>query len=258
MVPEGVTTTRSWLMEAGLTRHALDNLVKSDQLESIVNGVYKKSGSTVSWQGILYYLQYMEKTNLTIGGITALEMQGLAHYLPLGKQKSIHLYGDHKFPNWVNALVPDVEFIYHGIKDLLGKQRVYEGKNTMPGHQEDLLTFTMNQQWKEGLPGLRMSIPERAYLEVLMDVPNKISFDHADQLILGLTSLSPRKLQKLLTLCENVKVRRLFFWIAERYNYSWLSRIDRSNLGMGTGNRVIAKGGKLNKKYQITVPEIYE
>ena len=74
----------------------------------------------------------------------------------------------------------------------------------------------------------------------------------------GLTSLSQRALQQLLELCHNFKVRRLFFWFAERLNYTWLSRIDRSKIELGSGNRVIAKGGKLNKKYLITVPENYE
>lgn len=258
LVPEGVTTTRAWLMEEGLSRHALDNLVKSQQLESIWSGVYKRAGSAVSWQGILYYIQYMENTDLTIGGITALEMQGLAHYLPIGKRKTIHVYGSDKLPNWANALLPDVEFIYHGVRDFLGKRNVNENETQVQLSKEELLDFTMNQQWKEGLQGLRMAIPERAYLEVLMDIPGKVSFDHADQLTQGLTSLSPRKLQKLLTICQNRKVRRLFFWMAERYNYNWLARIDRSNIELGTGNRVIATGGKLNKKYQITVPEIYE
>lgn len=55
-----------------------------------------------------------------------------------------------------------------------------------------------------------MSSPERAYLEVLVDVPKTVSFEHADQLLQGVTTLSPRRMEHLLRNCANVKVRRLF------------------------------------------------
>ncbi|CAN7356046.1 type IV toxin-antitoxin system AbiEi family antitoxin domain-containing protein [Mesorhizobium amorphae] len=43
-----------------------------------------------------------------------------------------------------------------------------------------------------------MSSPERAYLEVLMDVPGAISFEHADQLLQGMTVLSTKRMEQLL------------------------------------------------------------
>ncbi|WP_192180332.1 type IV toxin-antitoxin system AbiEi family antitoxin domain-containing protein [Mesorhizobium amorphae] len=81
-----------------------------------------------------------------------------------------------------------------------------------------------------------MSSPERAYLEVLMDVPGAISFEHADQLLQGMTTLSPKRMEQLLRKCTNVKLRRLFYWMAERH-------------------RVLVRGGRLDPKYRITVPE---
>ena len=101
--------------------------------------------------------------------------------------------------------------------------------------------------------------PERAYLEILKDVPDTVSFEHADQLMQGLTTLSPRRLEKLLKKTQNVKVRRLFYWFAERHQYAWLKKLPDpyvlDDLGMGAGNRVLVKGGKLDTKYKITVPE---
>jgi len=43
----------------------------------------------------------------------------------------------------------------------------------------------------------------------------------------------------------------------EQFNYSWIKRIDTELVNLGSGKRVIVKGGKLNKKYMITVPENY-
>jgi hypothetical protein len=71
----------------------------------------------------------------------------------------------------------------------------------------------------------------------------------------GLTTLSPRNLQKALESCKNVKVKRLFFWFADRQNYVWLDKINRENITLGSGNRMIIQGGKLDNKYKITVPE---
>ena len=90
---------------------------------------------------------------------------------------------------------------------------------------------------------------------MLLDVPKKTTFEHADQLMQGLTTLSPRSLQKLLEGCQNVKVKRLFFWFADRHNYVWLNKINRETITLGSGNRLIVKGGKLEPKYKITIPQ---
>ena len=71
----------------------------------------------------------------------------------------------------------------------------------------------------------------------------------------GLRTLSPRRLQILLADCRSVKVKRLFFWFADRHNPAWLKQIDRAAISLGTGKRMLVKGGKLDPTYLITVPE---
>ena len=71
----------------------------------------------------------------------------------------------------------------------------------------------------------------------------------------GLRNLSPRRLQGLLADCKSVKVKRLFFWFAERHNHAWLPKIDRSSIDLGKGKRMLVRGGKLDPTYNITVPE---
>jgi hypothetical protein len=70
----------------------------------------------------------------------------------------------------------------------------------------------------------------------------------------GLVNLSPRRLQKLLKDCRNVKVKRLFFFFADRHQHSWLKRLDKKAVDLGKGKRMLVKGGKLDPTYQITVP----
>ncbi len=71
----------------------------------------------------------------------------------------------------------------------------------------------------------------------------------------GLTNLSPRRLQGLLESCRSVKVKRLFFFFADRHPHAWLKRLDKHTVDLGKGKRLLVKGGKLNSTYHITVPE---
>lgn len=251
--PEGVVITREWLMNKGYSRHAIDNLVKSRQLVALQRGVYIRGRSKITWQSIVYCLQSLEQTDLIIGGLTALEMQGLGHYLSLSDKKVIYLYGTDRLAGWVNKVLPNIQFIQNNSTELTGrKQKATEGERLA------LELFTRPVEWRESIGALKVSAPERAFLEVLLDVPKKVSFEHADQLMQGLTTLSPRNLQKLLELCKSIKVKRLFFWFADRYHYPWLEKINRSAIDLGKGKRMLIKGGKLDPKYQITVPELYE
>jgi hypothetical protein len=50
-----------------------------------------------------------------------------------------------------------------------------------------------------------------------------------------------------------VKVKRLFLWFAEKHDHAWLKQLDRIDLG--DGKRMLVRGGKLDPKFNITVPE---
>lgn len=253
IMPEGVITNRKWLLKNNLSHHAIDNLVKSNQLESISKGVYVRNRTKISWQSLVFSLQSIFQTDLVVGGITALEIQGLSHYLSLAENKIVHLYGNDVIPEWVTNLSLNTNFVRHTTNSLLGKS---EEENKIESNKNSRLhSFTTERNWDNESEKLIISTPERAYLEVLLDVPQKVTFEHADQLMQGLTTLSPKSLQKLLEECKNVKVKRLFFWFAERHNYVWLNKINRETITLGSGNRMIAKGGKLDTKYKITVPE---
>lgn len=245
ILPEGVITTRKWLMDNNFTNHAIDNLVKSSQLESISKGIYVRSKNKITWQSIVFSLQSMLKIDLVVGGLTALEMQGLSHYLSFSENKTVHLYGKDSLPKWVMNLDVNVTFIKHSTRGFLESHENEKQKDQ----------FTIGREWDNEGRKLTISTPERAYLELLLQVPTKVTFEHADQLIQGLTTLSPRSLQKLLEQCQNIKAKRLFLWFADKQNYVWLNKLDRDKITLGSGNRMIAKEGKLDNKYKITVPE---
>lgn len=244
LIPYGLLATRSWLMDKGLARHSLDNLVKSGQLVSLAPGVYKRPETPLKWQGAVASLQRMGG-DLVVGGISALELQGLSHYLSLSGRRTVHLYGYDPLPSWENKLGLDETFQWHGSARLWGSDR----KKDMP------LAFTVDLPWGDQPAALKASSPERAICEVLADVPQEVSFEHAEQLMQGLTTLSPRRLEKVLHRLKHVKAKRLFFWLAERQGHGWFRKLDPDRFDLGHGKRVLAKGGKLDRKYLITVPE---
>jgi len=102
---------------------------------------------------------------------------------------------------------------------------------------------------------LTLSTPERATLEMLDTLPNRESFHQVDMLFEGLPNLSPRRLQALLADCRSVKVKRLFFFFADRHKHAWAKKLDRNDFDLGKGKRMLVRGGKLDPTYQITVPE---
>jgi hypothetical protein len=111
------------------------------------------------------------------------------------------------------------------------------------------------QNWGHWPWPLALSTPERAFLELLDEVPDRESFDHADKLMDGLLDLRPQHLQTLLETCKSVKVKRLFFFFADRHDFAWLHHLDRARVDLGKGKRMLVRGGRLDPVYQITVPE---
>ena len=248
LLPYGMIATRQWLSSQGMGRHAIDNALKSKKLESLAVGVYARSGLPISWEGVVYSLQRMGDQPIHVGGLSALEQLGFGQYLSVSKVKNIHLYSETRFPSWLGKIMHDVNFHWHGTKKLWPNDSLKK----LSSVDEN---FSREVNWHQSLPPLKISCPEKAYLEILLDVPNSISFDHANEIMQGMTSLSPKKLKVLLKSCQSVKVKRLFFWFAEKQGYTWFKKLDSQKFDFGKGKRVIVKSGKLDKKYLITVPE---
>ncbi len=85
-------------------------------------------------------------------------------------------------------------------------------------------------------------------------VPGKIGFKEAFLLMETLVSLRPNMVQRLLTMCRSIKVKRHFMYMAEKQGHSWTSDLDLSRIDFGKGKRMIVPNGKYDRKYLITVP----
>lgn len=242
LLPTGMLATKQWLLGQGLNLHFVDNAVRSGTLQPLTPGVFTLLDSGVTWQGVVVSLQRMAEQPVHAGGLTALELAGVTQYLSLSSRAHVHLYAAKPLPRWLGRLSMEARFTWHGTRRLWPDSVMADSR------------YTREELWREGLPPMLYSCPEKAILEVLMDVPRRISFEHADALMQGLHNLSPRKLDALMQGCCNVKVKRLFLWLAERQAHAWFGRLTPEAYHLGSGKRVVATEGRLDKTWQITVP----
>jgi len=240
VLPEGLLVGRNWLKQQGFQRPLVDYYLRSGALEAVARGVYRRPGPPLKWQHVVYSLQGLGFV-VHVGGRSALDHQGLAHYLPMGAE-TVHLYSQVKLPGWLHTVKANAEFETHH-RTLFTAAAEALGYNTLPFGAWD---------WP-----LNYSTRERALLEYLNDLPDYASFDMADKYMESATTLRPKLLMSLLLACKRVKTKRLFLWLAERQDYPWFKQLDISVLDLGSGKRVIYKGGVLNTKYNITVPREY-
>ena len=114
--------------------------------------------------------------------------------------------------------------------------------------------LTTAAPWGDGFRTIRISTPERALFELLKDVPQSVSFERAERFLEGLSDLSPRRLELLLQRTPSVKIRRLFFWLAERQGHPWERSLRPDDFDLGRSKLALAKGGRWVSRYRIVVP----
>jgi len=243
LLPEGLVVDTPWLEGHGYRRQWREKYVAQGRLESVVRGVYRRPSANVEpmvpWQRIVISLQRLLEKSVHVGGRSALELQGLAHYLRLSGTPVLHLYAFEALPGWTQRIASDVRLVEHK------GGRLFE-----PGAPGLTQIEWGHWGWK-----LDVSAPERALCELLDELPDRDTFHQADVLMESARTLSPRRVQAVLEACKSVKVKRLFLWFAERQAHSWFGRLDLSRIELGHGKRQIVPGGRYDPKYQITVPE---
>lgn len=268
-LPEGLVVDAAWLEKQGYSSSLRSKYVAHHWLDQVVRGVYRRPApvpagpETLRWQPVVVSLQMLLGYPVNVGGRTALELQGFGHYLPSVPRHEAHLYGVEILPNWLFKLKLKTRFVFHNAKRLFKdadalrnlKTRTEKLDAVRSARTDHLPNGYIQQPWGQWEWPLTTSAPERAILELLDEVPQRETFHQADVLMEGLGNLSPKRLHTLLLDCRSVKVKRLFLWFAERHNHAWLRSLDRNGINLGRGKRMLVKGGKLDPKFNITVPE---
>ncbi len=271
LLPEGLVADSAWFTRMGYPSSLRSRYLASGWLQSVDRGVFRrplhkpgleKTVVPLRWQHVVISMQMVLDHPVAVGGRTALELHGLAHYLSSTEPREVHLYGDERAPGWLGKLPIATSFVFHNARKLFRAEPIAVGlegiKSTMAvdaSHQVQVHGSLTWRYFGDGDWPIILSTPERAMLELLDELPGRETFHQADMLMEGLVGLSPKRTSRLLKECRNIKVKRLFLWFAERHGHSWLGRLDRDGIDLGKGKRMLVRGGKLDTKYQITVPE---
>lgn len=236
-LPHNAVATTRWLGQYGVGSDLLHRYKQSHWFTTIGHGAVLRTGDKPTWVGAVYALQEQLELSIHIGGKSAIGYQGHAHYLPMGKE-IVTLYCHYRtdIPKWfkdydwhVNLKIKAISLFSSNAEGNLKKMEI---------------------------DGFHLSISslERAIIEILADVPNNQSLDEAFKIMETLNTLNPKILQTLLEICNSKKVKRVFLLLAEKANHQWFQRLKVEKIDIGSGNRVLYKGGVLNKKYKVTVP----
>jgi len=188
----------AWLEKHGYSRALRNKYVARGWLDQVARGVYRRPAPTLQgearaeglrWQPVVISLQTPLGCSYTVGGRTALELQGFAHYLS-AQRHEIHLYGIRKPPGWTLRLKPDSRLVFHNADKLFASEATHP-RRRKDGSENDLVQSSyIRQPWGQWEWPLTMSSPERAILELLDEVPQRETFHQADVLMEGLRNLS--------------------------------------------------------------------
>jgi len=236
--PKETVAVQPWLSERGISRQLAEHYRRSHWLRKIGRGAYVRSGDSPTLLGAVHTLQMQLRLPVHVGAKSALELQGYAHYLPMNELPRIHLYGSpgRPLPAWFKKHPWKSRVRFH-------LAQIFPEKPDL-----GLTKKSRGDYW------VRLSAPERAALELLEAVPREESFEGAGLLLEGLMSLRPDLVQELLESCRSVKAKRLFLYFAEKFGLPWFKQLNLERVDLGKGKRQIVKGGRFDKKYQITVP----
>lgn len=249
-VPPGFLVDSRWFSTRRFHRSSIHDYVRRSWLEHVAHGLYRRplantfpDQDTYNWHIIVISIQRIMDYAVHVGGITALRQRGYAHYLRLGGDEPVFLYGE-RIPAWIYKVPVNARF-------MLRRSRLF-GASTLGVDDETIGDAAPWWNWP-----LRASSPERAILEALDELPDDESFHTLDVTFESLTTLRPRNLMALLTECRSVKVKRLFFVFADRHAHAWRRHLDLEAVALGKGDRSLVKGGRLHPLYRITVPPEY-
>jgi len=235
-LPRGSVLLPSWLLSQGYSYELQQSYRKGNWLKSIGKGAMLKSGDPLVLPGALAALQNVENLNIHVGGRSALELQGLAHYLQINNpETTLFVSGRVKLPLWF-------ENNNWNTKIKLFRLSLFNDESLgMTDFQDGELT-------------MKISNPARAIMECLALCPDKFPLSESFELMEGLGSLRPAKVQELLENCKLLKVKRLFLYFAEKANHNWFNYLDINKIDLGAGKRSLVESGVLVSKYKLVLP----
>lgn len=229
----------SWLKKNGYSDQLMQQYRKSGWFSTLSKGVmYRTEDKLSSFAAISSYNDQLNK-GFYIGAHSALELSGFNHYVPMGRP--VLMIGhpqEGEVPGWMKKYDFEYEFKFFSTKVF----------------QKPQLTSFNKGDFK-----ILMSVPEQAFLECLLMAPNQYAYIDLFYIMEQLTTLRVEVVQQLLENTDNIKIKRLFLYMAKKAGHDWFDRLDISKVDIGTGKQKLTDNGVYLPEYMITIPkELYE
>jgi len=226
-LPQGMAVSTSHLKGVGVSRQRAHHYVQKGWLTHLGSGYYLRAGDKLTKAGAVASLQ-ANGVKVHIGGKSALAFKGFAHYLSMGGETlTLYGHGTRKLPDWFQQQ----------FKTNLSNSVLFNEQDTLAErHCVSRLDNDSNAPF--------VSEPERAVLELLDFVPKQQTLEEAKQIMEGLYSLRSKKMQELLKACKKIKVKRLFWQVAEELKLPVVKKIDISDIDFGSTSDYTLQGEK--------------
>ena len=229
----------SWLKKNGYSDQLMQQYRKSGWFSLLSKGVMYRTGDKLSsFVTISSYNTQLNK-KFYVGAHSALELLGFNHFIPMGKPLLMigHPKQD-KVPEWMMNTNFDYELKFFSTE-------------TFP--KPKFKTFKNNDCQ------ILISVPEQAFLECLLLAPSQYAYMDLFYIMEQLNTFRVEIVQELLENTDNIKIKRLFLYMAQKSGHGWFNKLDRSKIELGTGKQKLADNGVYLPEYLITIPkELYE
>jgi hypothetical protein len=212
------------LAQSGVSRKQAAYYVKHGWLLRIGQGVYAFPGDEVTLHGATVHLQAGVQ-DLHVGGRSALNLQGVRQNL--AAHDRLVLWGTDRFalPQWFQRRFA----------------AVYRQRSLFAWSSEPLQAGSLSTP-PGATRGLRVSVPERAVLEMLYDVGVRQDLEEAHNVFESLRGLRREVVGDLLACCTSVKTVRLFLTWARETAIVDVEMLRKTfNLPVGSQNRWMAR-----------------
>ncbi len=93
-IPGETVVTSPRLHELGVSPQLVRKYVQSGWLNRVGSGAFSRTGENPSWLGGVYALQSQLGLKAQVAAVSALELQGRAHFVPLEGDIHIPWFGD--------------------------------------------------------------------------------------------------------------------------------------------------------------------
>ena len=222
-----------WLKQNGYSDQLINKYRKSGWLTSLDKGVMYRTGDTLSAFAALSCYNKQLNKHIRIAAHSALELFGFNHYVPMGKPVLMVAHSNLNVPKWMRSDCFDKTIKPFGTKMI------------------DIPQTSKIQV--EGVD-LLVSSPEQAFMECLLLSPAHYSYMDLYYIMEQLTSLRAYIVQTLLETVKNLRVKRMFLYMAEKAGHYWYDMLEMDKIDIGTSKLQLVDNGTYISKYKITIP----